>query len=67
MALLSGSHDCTEMKFLFAKRQGKDCMRKKLCQATRMKDFGQNQTLCLVNAVTVLYIIISSLQLNIMY
>ena len=54
MALISGSNNCTQMKFLFAPRQGKDCMRKKLCQATRMKDFGHNRTLCLVNTVKIL-------------
>ena len=54
MALLSGVHDCPEIKFLFAPQKGTDCMRKKLCQATRMKDSGHNRTLCLVNTITVM-------------
>ena len=54
MAHISGIHDCAEMKFLLAPRKGTDCMRKKLCQATRMKDFGTNRTLCLVNTITVM-------------
>ena len=48
MALVSGFYECSEMKFLFAPRKGADCMKKKLCQATRMKDFGHNRALCLV-------------------
>ena len=51
MALISGIYDCSEIKFLFAPRKGADCIKKKLCQATRMKDFGHNRTLCLVNTV----------------
>ena len=54
MALVSGFYECSEMKFLFAPRKGADCMKKKLCQATRMKDFGHKRTLCLVNTITVM-------------
>ena len=53
MTLISGIYDCSEIKFLFAPRKGADCIKKKLCQATRMKDFGHNRTLCLVNTVYV--------------
>ena len=51
MALLSGIHDCPEMRFLFAPQKGAGCMRKKLCQATRTNKFGHSQTLCLVSAL----------------
>ena len=54
MVLISGIYDCPEMKFLFAPQKGRDCMRKKLCQATRRKPFGHNKTLCLVNTITVM-------------
>ena len=53
MALISGIYDCSEMKFLFAPQKGADCIKKKLCQATRMKHFGHKKTLCLVNTVYV--------------
>ena len=37
-----------DTRLLFASQEGRDCMRKKLCQATRMKDFGHNRALYLV-------------------